>query len=91
MSVESLASLIGGGTGALAVMAIFLTLILSGKLHTDGEFDRLNQALKDEKEAHKETIRALTAANDRAGAAVQAASLIGESLAGRQRARRGGD
>ena len=76
MNIESLTSLITGGLGAVAVMAIFLTLILAGKLHTEPEFQRLETALDQEQAAHDETRRALTAASERADAAVQASELV---------------
>lgn len=89
MSVESIASLIGGGTGATAVLVIFLTLLLAGKLHTDDEFSRMSDALDKEKEAHEETRRALALAGERADAAVKASELIADafSASSRRRAR----
>jgi hypothetical protein len=86
VSVESLTSLLTGGISAMAVMAIFLTLILSGKLHTSGEFDRTEGALTAEKQAHAETRKALTEAAARGDAAVRASELIADafSSAGRK-------
>jgi hypothetical protein len=80
VSVESLTSLLTGGVSAMAVMAIFLTLILAGKLHTDGEFQREAQALDREKSAHEETRRALTEASARAETAVRASELIADAF-----------
>lgn len=74
-------------------MAIVMTLILSGKLHTDAEFTRLEEALDREKTAHDETRRALATASDRADAAVQASSLVAAAFTAaqdRRRAARGG-
>jgi hypothetical protein len=80
VSVEQLIGIITGSTGVVGVLAIFITLILSGKLHTEGEFDRVAKALELEKEAHAETTRALAAASERADAAVRASELIAEAF-----------
>jgi hypothetical protein len=80
MSADSFVSFLTGGVGAVAVMAVFMTLILAGRLHTDGEFNRLEAALNREKEAHDETRRALTDASARADAAVRASELIARAL-----------
>lgn len=81
MSVESLTSLLTGGISAIAVMAIFLTLILTGRLHTESEFERAIGALDKEKTAHEETRRALTEAGARADAAVRASEMIAAAFA----------
>lgn len=86
MDAGSLVSLITGGAGAVAVLAVFLGLILSDKLHTSGEFRRMEQALQLEKEAHAETTRALAAAAERADAAVRASQLIADAFSGRRHA-----
>jgi hypothetical protein len=67
-------------------MTVFLTLILSGKLHTAAEFDRTDAALEREKQAHAETRKALTEAAARGDAAVRASELIADafSSAGRK-------
>ena len=88
MSIESLTSLLTGGLGAVAVMAIFLTLILNGKLHTEAEFTRLETALNQEKTAHDETRRALGIASERADAAVQASKLVARAFTDAQQHRR---
>lgn len=80
VSAESIVGLISGGSGALGVMVIWMILILSGKLHTDGEFSREAAALDREKTAHEETRRALSAANARADAAVQASTIIANAI-----------
>jgi hypothetical protein len=82
VNVDSLTSLLTGGISAMAVMAIFLTLILTGKLHTDGEFDRVSGALEQEKQAHTETRKALAEAAQRADAAVRASELIANAMTG---------
>jgi len=82
VSVESLVSLISGGSGALTVVVIWLTLILSGKMHTDTEFDREVARGDKLEEALKEKDRALEAAIARADTAVHASSLIAEALTG---------
>jgi hypothetical protein len=87
MSIESIAGLIGGGTGSVAVLVIFLVLMLSDKLHTDGEFEREVKRGDLERDAHAETRKALTAANERADAAVRAASLIADAMTGRSESR----
>ena len=83
MDAGSVVSLISGGAGAIAILTLFLTLILSDKLHTDGEFRRMEQALQLEKEARAEATRALTAASERADAAVRASQLIADAFSGR--------
>lgn len=80
MSIESLTGLITGGIGAVAVMAIFLALILSGRLHTDDEFQREVKAREKEQEAHSETRKALVEASGRADAAVRAAEMVAEAF-----------
>jgi hypothetical protein len=81
VAAESLTSLLTGGVGAVAVMAIFLTLILAGRLHTDAEFGRAVTALDKEKQAHDETRKALGAAVERADAAVRATEMIVNAFA----------
>lgn len=80
VSVESLTSLLTGGATAMTVMAIFLVLILAGKLHTDAEFQREAQALDREKMAHDETRKALVEAAARGDAAVRATELVARAL-----------
>lgn len=80
MSVESLTSLLTGGISAMAVMAIFLTLMLTGKLHTEGEFGRLASALDREKLAHDETRRALAEASARGDTATHLTELVVDAL-----------
>jgi hypothetical protein len=65
-------------------MAVFLTLILSGKLHTDGEFSDKASALQKETDAHAETRRALEVAMERADSAVRATTLIADALTSAQ-------
>jgi hypothetical protein len=83
LSIDQLVGLIGGGTGAVGVLSLWLTMILTGKLHTDGEFDRVLDALNIEKAAHAETRKALDASNARADAAVRASELIADALSGK--------
>jgi membrane protein involved in colicin uptake len=80
VNVDSLTSLLTGGISAMAVMAIFLTLILTGNLHTSAEFDRVDGALEQEKQAHAETRKALAEAAQRADAAVRASELIANAM-----------
>lgn len=94
VSAEGYVSLLTGGVGAVTTLVVFLTLIITGKLHTDGEFDRevargarLEQALAD-------MTRAKEVSDERADTAVRASSLIVEaftSAAKRRRARASGD
>ena len=90
MSIESLTALISGGVGAVTVLGIWLTLMITGKLHSDDEFQREAKALDKEKEAHEETRKALAEAAARADAAVRASELIASafSSAAEQRKRR---
>jgi Tfp pilus assembly protein PilN len=80
LSVESLTSILTGGVSAMAVMGIFLTLILTGKLHTDGEFQREAAALDREKQGHDQTRQALAEAAARADTAVRAAQMIADAF-----------
>lgn len=86
MSPEQLIGLITGSTGVVGVLTIFITLIMVGKLHTDGEFERVLNALEKEREAHKETERALEAASERADAAVRASEVIADAFVSAGRA-----
>lgn len=80
MSIESLFSLITGGAGALAVMTIIFALILSDKLHTDGEFRRIVQANEKKDLTIAELTKALDAAATRADAAVKASEMIADAF-----------
>lgn len=68
----------------MGVLGIWLTLMVSGKLHSDDEFQRESAALEREKIAHDETRRALAAASERADAAVRASSLIADAFGARK-------
>lgn len=81
MSAEQVISLITGGVGSLGVVGIFLFLIISDKLHTDGEFQRLQNLLDKAENAHAETRRALAAAIERGDAAVRASEVIANAFA----------
>lgn len=89
MDAGSLTSLITGGIGALGVLGIFLALILSDKLHTDGEFRRMAAANARKDETIAELTRAVDAAAERAGAAVRASELIADAFAAPTRRSRG--
>ena len=87
MNVESLTGLISGSIGAITVLGIVLTLILSGKLHTDSEMrradetiERMTRALDKSEEALAETRRALTEASARADAAIRSSEVIAGAL-----------
>ena len=87
MSADSLTSLITGSIGAVGVLAIFLALILTGRLHTDAEMrradetiDRQAKALDKTEEALAETRRALAEASARADAAVRSSEVIAGAL-----------
>ncbi len=87
MSVESAVSLITGAGGAMGVMVIFLVLILSGKLHTDTDYQRVEKALEYEQQARAETAKALAAAAERANSAIRASELIADAFASSPRRR----
>lgn len=96
LSIETVTSLITNTVGAVAVLGIFLTLIVSGRLHTDAEVKRLEDvvdreatALEREKQAHDETRRALAAASERADAAIRASELVATALGEAKRRRSG--
>ncbi len=76
MDTSSLLSLITGGAGAVTILVVFLSLILSDKLHTDGEFQRLTQAAERKDQTIAELTKALDAASARGDAAVRASELI---------------
>lgn len=88
MSPEQIVGLITGSTGVVGCLVIFITLIMTGKLHTDGEFTRVEEALRLEKEAHADTTAALVAASERADAAVRASELIAEAFSSASQRRR---
>lgn len=80
MSAEGWVSLLTGGVGAVTVLVVVLTLLISGNLHTDGEFkrevargDRLEKALDD-------MTKAKEVSDERAGAAVHASALVAEAF-----------
>lgn len=86
--VVSVETLLTGGVGAITVLVFFLALILNGKLHTDGEFDRevargdrLEKALAD-------MTKAKEVSDERADAAVRASSLIAEAFSSARDRRR---
>jgi acyl-ACP thioesterase len=95
VSAETWVSLITGGVGAVTVLAVWLTTILAGKEHTDGEFkrevargDRLEKALED-------MTKAKGVSDERADTAVRATALVAEAFTKaaaqrKERARRGG-
>lgn len=87
MSLDTITSLITGSIGAIAVLGVFLTLILAGKLATPGEMrradetiDRLTKALDRSEEALGETRRALAEASARADAAVRSSEVIASAF-----------
>ena len=87
MSADSLVGLISGGAGAVTVFGIWMSLLVSGKLHTDAEMTRADQlselrleALRTEQAAHAETRRALAEAAARADAAVRASEMIADAF-----------
>lgn len=80
MSAEGWASLLTGGVGAVTTLTVFLILIITGKLHTDGEFDREVKRGDQLTEALATMTRAKDAADERAGAAISASALIAEAF-----------
>ncbi len=80
MSAEGWVSLITGGAGAVTVLVTWLLCLLSGKIHTDSEFDREVQRGDLLQRALNEKDEALKAANERATAAVRASELIADAF-----------
>jgi hypothetical protein len=80
MSLDAITSLITGSIGGAAVLGIWLLLLLTGKMHTDAEFQREVQRGDRYEEALAESRKAVTAADERADASVRAAELIAEAL-----------
>ena len=71
-------------TAALAL--IFLVAFMTGRVHSDAEYDQLRKDYETEKAAHMETRRAYELATARADAGVRAAELVDASLEGARRA-----
>ncbi len=88
VSAETLVSFLTGGVGAITTLTVFLMLILSGKLHTDGEFDR--EVMRGDKleTALADMTRAKEVSDGRADTAVHASSLIVEAFTAAARRRR---
>jgi hypothetical protein len=87
---------ITGGTGAVVVLALVAWAFYAGKVHSDPEFKREVERREAEErrsalleQALKEKDSALTAANDRADAAVRASELIADAFS-QARQRRAG-
>lgn len=80
MSVESLTGLISGGIGAVAVLGIWLALMVSGKLHSDDEFQREIKRGDLAEAARLEMQRAYQEANARAETAVHALEILSEAI-----------
>ena len=80
LDVSTVTSLITGGAGAVVVLVVFLTLILSDKLHTDSEFQRLTEAGERKDQTITELTKALDAASERGDAAVRASELIANAF-----------
>lgn len=87
MDPTSLINLITGGIGALGVMTIVFALLLTGKLHTNGEMDREiargdREALRaDLAERRAEELQAaLIAANERTEIAVKTSQLVTDAF-----------
>lgn len=105
MSAEAIAQFISGGIGALGVCGLWIAFLVAGKLHTESEMKRADEAIKRadenfereaaalalEKQAHAETRKALDAASARADSAVRSTELIAGALSGAaaQRSRSG--
>jgi hypothetical protein len=103
MTGDFLTSLIGGGTGALGVAAFFITMIVTGHLHTDAEMrraddlirraDEVNQkqeaALERQRDALAETRRALAEASARADASIRATEVVASAMTSARESRHG--
>lgn len=81
-------SLLTGGVGAVATLVFFLSLILRGNLHTDGEFDRECAAHSRTQKALDDMTKAKEVADERADAAVRASSLVAEAFTSASQRRR---
>lgn len=97
MNVDSLTGLLEGGVGAIAVLGIFLTLIMAGRLLTSGNHDEVIDgykqiiADKDKQLADKDKqISDLTTAynrqSERADAGIMAAKVAADVVQGLRKA-----
>lgn len=77
----TIASFATGSIGAIAVLGIFLSLIVTGNLHTNDSVRMYKQTIADLKETIKEKDKAIAAAGERADAAVKASELIANAMA----------
>jgi hypothetical protein len=80
VTAEGYVSLITGGVGAVTVLAIFLSLILAGKLHTEGEFNREVRAHDKTRKALEDMTKSFEAASQRVDAAVRVSELVTEAF-----------
>lgn len=89
MTAEQIVSLVTGGATAATVLGLWIALFITGKIHTDSEFqgEVKRGELKDQ--TIRELRAAIEAANERAVAAVKASELIAGALtsAGQRRGR----
>jgi hypothetical protein len=89
VSAEGWVSLLTGGVGAITVLVVVLTLIISGNLHTDGEFEREVKRADRLEKALEDMTRAKEVSDERADTAVRASSLIAEAFTKAAQARAG--
>jgi hypothetical protein len=86
----SLVPLIFGGGGALAMALLILVLLLTGRLHTDPEFKRLETALDKSEAAGAEKDRTIGVLSARADAGIQGLQVIASAFASQERKPGGG-
>jgi hypothetical protein len=90
VSIDSLASLITGGIGAIAVLGIFLSLIVAGKLLTRDAHNEIIQGLRDtiaDKDRQIEVLaQAVQRERERGDAGVLAAQITRDVMQGIRKA-----
>jgi gas vesicle protein len=81
MSAADISSLLGGGgIGVVGVLAIMVTMLVSGRLRRQDEVTDLKAEVKDLKEIIKEKDRAIIAQTERADASVKTWERLADAL-----------
>ena len=80
--MQSYLPLITGGGGALVVMAIGLWLFLTGKVHSDPEFRKVERDNKDLRAANDRLQEALGLERQRSDAVAQAGGVTNQLISG---------
>ena len=78
--MTSYLSLITGGAGALVVLVIWISLLLSGQLHTNTEFDKLNEENVSLREENGQLRAALDAERRSASDVARAGSVTNQLI-----------